>query len=57
MRIDNRAFFKERDFPIFEFILFIDEWIKKSGEQMIYNRVESDNNPLILFTKSMKDGE
>ena len=51
IKIENRIFFYESDFPIFEFILFVDDWIKNDREKMLYNSMELDDNPLISFYK------
>jgi len=49
--IDNKLFFSEPQFPVVEFIYFLDLWLKfkNKKKEMYYNSVEIENNPLISF--------
>lgn len=52
IRIDNENFFNEPNFPIYEFMNYVDEWIEKDLEDMNYIAIDTEENPLISFTKS-----
>ena len=52
--IENRKFFEEPNFPIYEFMYFVDEWIEEKLEDMNYIAIDTEDNPLISFIK--RDG-
>ncbi len=47
IEINNGIYFKEPYFPILEIIRTLEKWDKVSN--MLYNCIETDNNPLISF--------
>ena len=49
--INDKEFFHEPDFPILEFLREVALWADKEGS-MYYNSIETDDNPLISFTKN-----
>ncbi len=50
--IDNQRFFWEPDFPIFDFLYNVHKWkLSKDNEDFFYNCIETEDNPLICFTK------
>ena len=51
IEIDNKVFFHEADFSIFEFLLYTDKW-KTLDCDMLYDCIDTDDNPLISFIKN-----
>ena len=51
--INENVFFSEPHFPILEFLKAAASWIGCSdeSEEMLYSSIETDENPLIAFTK------
>lgn len=51
--IDEEVYLSEPQFPIVEFIVFLDTWIqsKNKTQNMLYNSIETEDNPLICLTK------
>lgn len=52
IEIDNKVFFYDTNFSIFEFLLYTEKW--KFDDDMQYISLETDENPLISFLQ--KDG-
>ncbi|MBE6616776.1 MAG: hypothetical protein E7627_02350 [Ruminococcaceae bacterium] len=52
IKINGELFFQEPNFSIDEFIFFVDDWMDKKTEEMLYNAVDTDDNPLISFIKN-----
>ena len=48
IKVNERIYFYEPNFPIFEFLIFIDQW-KQSHGDMNYTSIETDESPLISF--------
>ncbi|MDR1202998.1 MAG: hypothetical protein LBL58_15400 [Tannerellaceae bacterium] len=51
VKINNRIFFEEPLFPLLEFIYFYIEWGKDEKKNFVYNTIESEENPMIIFAK------
>ena len=49
--INDKEFFYEPDFPVLEFLREVALWADKGGN-MLYNSIETDENPLIAFIKN-----
>ena len=50
--VDNQQFFWEPDFPVLDFLYTVYKWkTSKDNEDFIYNCVETEDNPLISFTR------
>ena len=51
IRVEDKLFFEEPNFSIYEFMCFVDEWIEKNLDDMKYIAIDTDDNPLISFIK------
>lgn len=50
IEINNQVIFCEPNFPILEFLLTIDQWMKEDkSNNMYYYSLDTDDNPLISF--------
>lgn len=49
--ISDKEFFREPDFPVLEFLREVALWADSEGN-MLYNSVETNENPLIAFVKN-----
>ena len=54
IKIDDKLFFEEPNFSIYEFMYFVDEWMEKKLDDMNYISIDTDENPLISFKKLMR---
>lgn len=52
--INGREFFNEPGIAIYEFFRDVLGWIKNKSKSMLYNCIETEDNPLISFIQ--KDG-
>lgn len=52
--INSTTFFSEPHFIILEFLRDAHKWVQGKTREMIYNSIETEDNPLIYFTE--KDG-
>ena len=54
IEVDGKIFFLEPDFSIFEFLMYIKKWINDvdSNNDMLYNSIDTEDNPLISFIYS-----
>lgn len=50
IEIDNKLYFHEPNFSIFEFLIYIDKW-EIDNNDMHYICIDTDENPLISFLK------
>lgn len=51
--VDNQHFLEEPDFPVLDFLYAAYKWkSSKDTEDFIYNCIETEDNPLISFTKA-----
>jgi len=50
IKINDKIFFSEPYFPVMEFIRTLERWDKTNN--MIYNCIETEDNPLISFITS-----
>ena len=50
--ICGETFFHEPLFPILELVKYIIDWSKKKENNFVYNTMESEDNPLIMFQKN-----
>ena len=49
--VDNKLFFHEPNFPLLEFLYFVNEWKKQSNSSFEYISIETEDNPLISFIR------
>ena len=50
--VNNQQFFLEPDFPVLDFLYTVYKWkISKDNEDFFYNCIETEDNPLISFTR------
>lgn len=49
IEVNNKTFFKQSDFPVLEFIRALEKWLNNTNSNMIYNNIETEDNPLISF--------
>lgn len=50
--VDNQQFFGEPDFPVLDFLYAVYKWkSSKDNEDFAYNCIETEDNPLISFTR------
>jgi len=52
INVNGETFFSQPYFPIIEFIRALDKW--KETENIVYNCLETDDNPLISFISTNK---
>ena len=54
--IDGKVYFTEPSFPVYEFLSQANEWVSGEGipDNMEYSSLETDENPLISFSKNTK---
>ena len=48
--IDNKIFFDDPNFPLFEFLKYAVEWEKNPNGSFEYRSIETEDNPLIFFS-------
>lgn len=48
--IDDKIYFEDNEFCIYEFIYYITKWLNCENRAMEYNCVDTEENPLISFT-------
>lgn len=55
--VDGRVFFTEPSFPIYEFLSQANEWMNggRVPDSMEYASLETDENPLICFRRTVDD--
>lgn len=51
INVNDRVFYKERNFPVVEFAHQLIEWMEYPQRNFEYNSMESDIGPLITFVK------
>ena len=51
IRIGTKFFFEDAHFCIFEFLSAIQSWLDNHEYKMIYNTVETDDTPILEFSK------
>lgn len=50
IEIDDKLFFIQPDFSVFEFLMYADDWITNNkSKDMQYRCLDTDENPLISF--------
>jgi hypothetical protein len=51
IKIDEQIFFNEPQFPVVEFIVFLDKWTssRSKTKDMLFYSIETEDNPLIQF--------
>lgn len=52
--IDNKLYFEEEKFPLFEFLKVANDWKKRGTGSFEYVSIETDDNPLISFISQDK---
>ena len=55
--VDDRVFFTEPSFPVYEFLSQANEWMTAESipDSMEYASLETDENPLICFRRTADD--
>lgn len=54
IEVNNKIFFKEPYFLALEFIRALEKWLNNTNKIMIYNCIETEDNPLISFILNNK---
>ena len=49
--VNGKLFFEEPNFPLLEFLHFVNDWKNKNSGSFEYNSIETEDNPLISFTR------
>lgn len=47
--VDEKVFFEDENFAIFEFLTYVNKWISNCKENMLYECMDTEDNPLIGF--------
>ena len=47
--IDNKVYFEDGDFCIYEFLYYVNKWCKSANRAMEYICIDTEENPLISF--------
>ena len=47
--VNGRVFFHEPNFPLLEFLHFVNEWVSQGANSLEYSSIETEDNPLISF--------
>lgn len=50
IEIDNKPFFSQPNFSVFEFLMYVDSWVTNTqNKDMQYRCLDAEENPLISF--------
>ena len=52
--INGKLFFREPNFPVFEFLYFVNDWNDTTNCTFEYFSIETEDNPLISFIFDLK---
>lgn len=47
--IDNKIYFEDEEFSIYEFLYYVNKWCETAEQIMEYNCIDTDENPLVSF--------
>ena len=47
--ISGKVFFEEPNFPLLEFLYYVNQWVETQNKSLEYISIETEDNPLIVF--------